>query len=73
MKQITAYQCSMCGKVYVTKPAAEKHECKCIKDPDNKTCATCLYDCESGGNRRCEHWPEGKTFRRDCPNHEFID
>jgi hypothetical protein len=73
MRQITAYQCAMCGKVYVTKPAANKHEGRCIKDPEHKTCATCIHNPSFGKAHRCEHWPEKKTFRQNCPGYEYRD
>lgn len=61
MKVISAYQCSLCGKVLKTKKAAEKHDALCISDPNNKTCKTCNLDgrCKIGMIRfaqNCHFW-----------------
>jgi len=44
MKEIKAYKCDFCGKVYQRRIYCEKHEYTCGKNPDNKpVCWDCKY------------------------------
>jgi hypothetical protein len=43
MKTITAYRCEYCGKVYISKQYAKKHEGICFYNPERKACATCAF------------------------------
>lgn len=79
MKEITAYQCDHCGKVFALKQSAKRHEAKCYHNPENKACRSCLYcnhDDEIGGiwcnfddgivelSATKEHGPR---FKANCP------
>lgn len=41
MKEITAYQCDYCNKIYGNPKQAKAHERKCYYNPKTKSCATC--------------------------------
>lgn len=71
MKEITAYRCSHCGKVYVTKKACIVHENNCIRNRENRCCPTCVWDGwhECGAGNR----PEGVAMLRNCIHWKDID
>jgi hypothetical protein len=41
-KEITAYVCEYCDKVYRSKSGVREHEKKCFANPATKACRTCL-------------------------------
>lgn len=44
VREATIYQCEFCGKVYLSKAWAEKHEYACYKNPKNNTlCFSCEH------------------------------
>ena len=43
MKEIKAYECEYCGKVYKLKNSCGRHEQKCFANPLNKACRTCKH------------------------------
>ena len=44
MKQVLAYKCSHCGKVYENKNSCKAHEYKCYFNPRTKSCASCAFN-----------------------------
>jgi hypothetical protein len=42
-KEITAYTCSFCDKVYKLKSSAARHEKKCFANPANRACRSCSH------------------------------
>lgn len=44
MKEITAYQCEYCNRVYKTKSYMKKHEAMCFLNPSNRACWMCEYN-----------------------------
>ena len=43
MKEIKAFQCEFCGKVYKNMSSAKRHEKKCFANPINKACRACKH------------------------------
>ena len=43
MKEIKAYQCDSCNRIYKTKAAMKKHESRCFLNQENKACWMCKY------------------------------
>lgn len=41
MEEIKAYKPSCCNKAYIYKSSAKRHENKCFKNPDNRSCLSC--------------------------------
>lgn len=70
MKQINAYKCEHCGKIYQKINAIEFHEKTCNKNPENKrACFGCVHlvkkvdymyshNGEKGSGLFCEHHKE---------------
>ena len=44
MKQVLAYKCSHCGKVYENKNSCKAHEYKCYFNPRTRSCASCAFN-----------------------------
>jgi|1_EtaG_2_1085319.scaffolds.fasta_scaffold00140_2 hypothetical protein len=42
MRKITSYKCDFCSNVRSTEEGGKKHEDKCLHNPKNKTCHTCV-------------------------------
>ena len=42
INQVTAYRCPSCRRVYLSKLSAVRHAVKCVKNPYNKTCLSCM-------------------------------
>ena len=42
MKTITAYECDHCGRYKKTKRVIKDHEPICFKNPESKSCITCV-------------------------------
>lgn len=53
MKEIKAYQCEYCGKIYKTKRSAIDHSYICLLDPNNKGCWSCNNLIEDYMNNSC--------------------
>ncbi len=66
-REVRAYKCEYCDKVYINKPSAASHEKKCFWNPEKRACATCLnpYD------RRCVETDSDLTvkgeLKSNCP------
>lgn len=43
MEKIIAYKCNFCRKITETNSGMYKHEKKCFKNPNSKSCITCKY------------------------------
>jgi len=43
MKEVKAYACSYCEKIYKNKSSAASHEKKCFANPARKACRTCKH------------------------------
>jgi hypothetical protein len=43
MREITAYNCDYCNKIYSIKSQCKAHEKKCYYNPDTKSCASCIF------------------------------
>jgi hypothetical protein len=43
MKEFIAYQCSYCSKYGKQKSRIKDHEKTCFRNPDTKSCATCIH------------------------------
>ncbi len=43
MKEVTAYACSYCEKIYKNKSSAVSHEKKCFANPARRACRTCKH------------------------------
>ena len=43
MKTIEAYKCEHCNKVYQFKKSCLAHEKRCYKNPETRSCASCIY------------------------------
>ncbi|MFA6667796.1 MAG: hypothetical protein WCS51_05550 [Bacilli bacterium] len=44
MKELTAYRCDFCKKLYIRKSSCKKHENLCFLNPENKpACFGCKY------------------------------
>lgn len=43
MKTIKAYKCDYCKKVYQFKKSCVSHEKRCYKNPETKSCASCVF------------------------------
>jgi hypothetical protein len=44
MKEIKAFKCEFCGKVYQNEGTCKAHEYKCYFNPRTRSCASCLFD-----------------------------
>jgi hypothetical protein len=44
MKQVLAYKCTHCGKVYENKGSCKAHEYKCYFNPRTRSCASCAFN-----------------------------
>lgn len=68
MKEIKAFECSFCRKIYRQKKSCEKHELKCIKNPNST-----FYD--SSCFRGCIHLDMiDVTVQIDNPyNYDFMN
>jgi len=42
IETITAYRCPGCKKVFIFHLSAVRHMAKCVRNPSNKTCLTCM-------------------------------
>lgn len=42
INMVQAYRCPGCRRVYISKLSAIRHADKCVKNPHNRTCFTCL-------------------------------
>ena len=67
MLKRTAYQCDYCGHILTSKHGMQQHEAKCIRNPQNCTCATCAHDLKED-NECSEGARPGKNFIRNCPS-----
>ena len=61
MYEITAYACSFCKKYYKTKATTRKHEKRCFRNPETKSCITCSkdYNCPLQSEKwrtQCNSW-----------------
>ncbi len=45
MKEITAYKCDYCNKIYNNAKQIKAHEKKCYYNPDTRSCASCGNFC----------------------------
>lgn len=82
-RPIKAYACEYrCGHNVLTKRLAMvKHELRCFRNPDRRSCVTCVHDGEdSAGDGRDWHgWrtceidarPEGKECIVECEHHKI--
>jgi hypothetical protein len=43
MREITAYNCDHCNKIYSIKGQCKAHEKKCYYNPETKSCASCIF------------------------------
>lgn len=43
IEKVIRYKCSHCKTLYVSKSYANKHEKKCYKNPESKSCITCEH------------------------------
>jgi uncharacterized protein YbdZ (MbtH family) len=43
MREITAYNCDHCNKIYSIKSQCKAHEKKCYYNPETKSCASCIF------------------------------
>lgn len=50
------YKCDFCHTFEESLEAMEKHESKCVFNPDNKRCFTCV-------NHVCDRWPDMIMYR----------
>ena len=51
-KELTMYECEYCKKKrYKNKSSAVRHEKKCFRNPETKSCATCEF--YFPGNKHC--------------------
>lgn len=71
-KPIIKFKCDHCSKSFSGQSYAEKHETRCIHNPEQLACPTCLYDDESSCFkgyrdpavhmiRDCSHWVDQET------------
>jgi hypothetical protein len=42
INMVQAYRCPGCKRVFINKLSALRHADKCVKNPHNKTCLTCM-------------------------------
>lgn len=42
MKEINAFQCNYCTKIYESKDSCRSHEYRCYFNPKTKSCASCV-------------------------------
>ncbi len=87
MKEITAYQCDYCKKLFKSELAIQKHEAKyCFYSPRAHSCATCKFcfvaevngdfECEKG--LICDEESEGYCHSlahpwKNCADWELVD
>jgi hypothetical protein len=43
MKEIKAFKCEFCGKVYQNERTCKAHEYKCYFNPRTRSCASCAF------------------------------
>jgi hypothetical protein len=43
MKNVIAYNCGFCGKLYDSPTSCKKHENRCYFNPKTKSCASCAF------------------------------
>lgn len=43
MEQITAFRCEYCSKTYSNKHSCKRHERKCYKNPETRSCSCCAF------------------------------
>jgi hypothetical protein len=43
MREINAFKCDYCGKVYTTSKTCKAHEKNCYYNPDTRSCASCEH------------------------------
>lgn len=43
MKTIEAFKCNYCNKVYQLKKSCQAHENRCYKNPETRSCASCIF------------------------------
>ena len=44
MKEVQAYQCDHCGKIYKRKKTCTSHEYRCYFNPRTMSCASCAFN-----------------------------
>jgi len=76
MKKVTVVRYETdCGKLYVSKSGAFKHEqfCVCWKNPKLKTCMTCAFGKLINDSNGMEHEPQNLHVWKqwECFNKEF--
>lgn len=73
MKEVQAYRCEHCGKVYLMKTACLEHEAhRCPRNPENRPLC---YDCkhyqpsmEADNKERICPWGDGEYSKKFDPN-----
>jgi hypothetical protein len=68
-KKVTKYQCNYCKKCWVAKSRANKHENRCFKNPEVKSCATCNH---LGWNEDYDFWCERQSKRVMVKGHPIF-
>ena len=70
VNMVQAYRCPGCKRVYLNRLSALRHADKCVKNPHNKTCLTCMnrislrYDVAIEDKYHCA-LPEGEALIND--------
>lgn len=63
MREVTAYQCEHCYKVYRLKPSAKAHEKRCYLNPATRSCATCAgWNCKKRLEKLQTNCPDYREF-----------
>ena len=62
MKEVIMFKCDHCKKKYTSKYRTRDHEKECWKNPETKSCNTCIWNEYEGRERRCTGLPEYHQF-----------
>lgn len=44
MKEVQAYKCDYCGKIYEAQKSCQSHEYRCYFNPRTRSCASCAFN-----------------------------
>jgi hypothetical protein len=72
MEEIKAYQCDHCGKVNKTKAYIKRHEKKCHRNVETKSCITCQNSGYKYSPKMCLIG-KSETLTTNCPFHNLND
>lgn len=74
MKKITAYKCDHCKKHLISKQGMKKHESRCFRNPETKSCITCDHFNQDLEVRQCDSTGEAlHKLKTGCWRHKIIN